>query len=97
MPPTIHFSQPPNALVLQLKRFVYARKASKIRDHIQFADALNLKVSGPERSALYDLTGVVVHAGGSMSSGHYYAYVRSCAGMWQRMDDCSVSKVRRHR
>lgn len=29
-----------------------------------------------------------------MSSGHYYAYVRSCAGMWARMDDCSVSKVR---
>ncbi|CAM9918104.1 unnamed protein product, partial [Ectocarpus sp. 4 AP-2014] len=86
--------KPPNALVLQLKRFVFTRKASKIKDHIQFADVLNLSVSGPERSALYDLTGVVVHAGGSMSSGHYYAYVRSCAGMWARMDDCSVSKVR---
>lgn len=37
---------------------------------------------------------VVVHAGGSMSSGHYYAHVRNCAGVWNRMDDCSVSKVR---
>lgn len=49
--------QPPNALVLQLKRFVFARKACKVRDHVSFADTLNLKVSGPERSAAYDLTG----------------------------------------
>lgn len=37
---------------------------------------------------------VVVHAGGSMSSGHYYAYVRSSSGIWAQMDDTGVSKVR---
>lgn len=37
---------------------------------------------------------VVVHAGGSMSSGHYYAYVRSSSGNWAKMDDSCVSKVR---
>eukprot|EP00752_Nemacystus_decipiens_P017873 g16023.t1 len=85
--------KPPNALVLQLKRFVFTRKACKIKDHVTFGDTLTLNVSGPERSAVYDLTGVVVHAGGSMSSGHYFAYVRSSAGVWHRMDDCTVSKA----
>ncbi|CAN0477928.1 unnamed protein product, partial [Laminaria digitata] len=85
--------QPPNALVVHLKRFVFARKATKVKHHVQFGDKLELRVSGPEKSALYDLTGVVVHAGGSMSSGHYYAYVRSSSGIWAQMDDTSVSKV----
>lgn len=39
------------------------------------------------------LGSVVVHKGGSMSSGHYYAYVRSSAGPWVKMDDTFVSKV----
>lgn len=37
---------------------------------------------------------VVVHAGSSMSSGHYFAYVRTSSGTWARMDDACVSKVR---
>ena len=52
-----HRIQPPNALVLQLKRFVFAGKAKKVEDHVQFSDELELEVSGPERSAMYDLTG----------------------------------------
>lgn len=42
---------------MQLKRFVFARKACKIRDHVNFHDTLNLEVSGPERCAAYGLTG----------------------------------------
>ncbi|CAM9897011.1 unnamed protein product, partial [Ectocarpus fasciculatus] len=85
--------KPPNALVFQLKRFGYTNRPRKIKDHISFDDKLNLEVSGPERWANYDLTGVVVHSGKSMSSGHYFAYVRSSAGCWARMNDSVVTKV----
>ncbi|CAN0112232.1 unnamed protein product [Ectocarpus sp. 4 AP-2014] len=85
--------KPPNALVFQLKRFGFTNRPRKVKDHISFGDKLNLEVSGPERWANYDLTGVVVHSGKTMSSGHYYAYVRSTAGCWARMNDSVVTKV----
>ncbi|CBN80156.1 conserved unknown protein [Ectocarpus siliculosus] len=85
--------KPPNALVFQLKRFGFTNGPRKVKDHISFGDKLNLEVSGPERWANYDLTGVVVHSGKTMSSGHYYAYVRSSAGSWARMNDSVVTKV----
>lgn len=49
--------QPPKALVIQLKRFVFDKAAAKIKDHILFGAKLKLGVSGPERSTTYDLTG----------------------------------------
>lgn len=52
-----HRLQPPNALVVHLKRFVFARKAAKVKHQVQFGDKLELRVSGPEKSAQYDLTG----------------------------------------
>ncbi|CAM9838465.1 unnamed protein product [Ectocarpus sp. 12 AP-2014] len=85
--------KPPNALVFQLKRFGFTNGPRKANDHISFGDKLNLEVSGPERWANYDLTGVVVHSGKTMSSGHYFAYVRSSAGCWARMNDSVVTKV----
>ncbi|CAM9963484.1 unnamed protein product, partial [Pylaiella littoralis] len=85
---------PPNALVFQLKRFGFTNTANKIKHHVLFGNKLKLEVSGPERSAAYDLTGVVVHAGKSMSRGHYVAYVRSSAGCWAKMNDEVVTKVR---
>ncbi|CAB1100974.1 unnamed protein product [Ectocarpus sp. CCAP 1310/34] len=84
--------KPPNALVFQLKRFGFTNGPRKVNDHISFGDKLNLEVSGPERWTNYDLTGVVIHSGKTMSSGHYYAYVRSSAGCWARMNDSVVTK-----
>lgn len=49
--------QPPNALVFQLKRFGFTNTANKIKHHVLFGNKLKLDVSGPERSAAYDLTG----------------------------------------
>lgn len=49
--------QPPKALVIQLKRFVFDKAAAKVKDHILFGAKLKLGVSGPERLATYDLTG----------------------------------------
>lgn len=40
------------------------------------------------------LSRVVVHAGKSLSHGHFYAYVLSSTGCWAKMDDDVVTKVR---
>ncbi|CAM9322072.1 unnamed protein product, partial [Sphacelaria rigidula] len=87
--------KPPNALVLNLKRTAmpWENDVEKLEQEVKFTGDLRLEVSGPERFAEYVLTGVVVHEGPSMSSGHYYAHVRSAAGQWQKMDDRNVTAV----
>ncbi|KAF8956746.1 Ubiquitin carboxyl-terminal hydrolase 36 [Entomortierella lignicola] len=45
----------------------------------------------PELS--YSLYAVLVHAGGSCHSGHYYCYVKSSNGIWYSMNDSHVSVV----
>jgi ubiquitin carboxyl-terminal hydrolase 36/42 len=42
---------------------------------------------------LYELFGVLVHAGHSVHSGHYYCFVRGPNGLWHQMDDNHVSQV----
>lgn len=44
----------------------------------------------------YDLSGIVVHHGGSVHSGHYVAFVRGASGLWFQMDDNRVSNVNKH-
>jgi len=44
-------------------------------------------------SQMYELFGVLVHAGHSVHSGHYYCYVRAPNGLWHHMDDNQVSQV----
>ncbi|MFS8030013.1 putative ubiquitinyl hydrolase 1 [Helianthus anomalus] len=41
----------------------------------------------------YELYAVVVHAGFSSSSGHYYSYVRSAPDTWYKFDDRKVTYV----
>ena len=43
---------------------------------------------------MYELYGVLVHAGHSVHSGHYYCFVRGPNGIWHHMDDTRVSQVR---
>ena len=38
----------------------------------------------------YTLYGVLVHAGWSTNSGHYYCFVRKSSGMWYSLDDNQV-------
>jgi hypothetical protein len=88
---------PPNVLVVHLKRFQFSFAGKKkLNQMVAYNETLDLTpyVSSPGASGAacrYRLTGVVVHSGGSMGSGHYYAYVRSGAGTWHRIDDSSVS------
>ena len=45
------------------------------------------------RNVQYDLTGVVVHHGGSIHSGHYVAFVKAPNGQWHEMNDSDVRLV----
>lgn len=42
---------------------------------------------------MYQLYAVLVHAGSSCNSGHYYCYVRSPGGHWYCMNDAQVGNL----
>ncbi|XP_076936312.1 ubiquitin carboxyl-terminal hydrolase 23-like isoform X2 [Bidens hawaiensis] len=91
---TIH--KPPNVLTVHLKRFGSHISGQKIDKKIQFGSTLDLKpfVTGPYDGDLkYTLYGVLVHAGWSTHSGHYYCFVRTSSGMWYQLDDNRVYQV----
>ena len=46
--------------------------------------------TGQEDNLKYTLYGVLVHAGWSTHSGHYYCFVRTSTGMWYSLDDNRV-------
>ncbi|KAK3824548.1 MAG: hypothetical protein J3Q66DRAFT_278155 [Benniella sp.] len=83
----------PKILCIHLKRFTFT--GQKINRHIAFETKLELgsfmsnNKNHPHLS--YNLYGVLVHAGSSCHSGHYYCYVKSSDGVWYCMDDSSVS------
>ncbi len=87
-------------LTVQLKRFSFAGMfaGGKINRHISFPEAFDLAPhmsdhgpTAPPR--LYDLFGVVVHAGHDVHSGHYYSFVKGSTGTWALFDDQSVRTV----
>lgn len=69
---------------------------SKITKPIQFPADLDLPLSDG-RSCAYALTGVVIHVGGSASSGHYTAYVKKPSRkgkfQWYHADDSFIEPV----
>mmetsp|Transcript_63822 Transcript_63822/g.78046 ORF Transcript_63822/g.78046 Transcript_63822/m.78046 type:complete len:561 (-) Transcript_63822:59-1741(-) len=92
--------EPPNILVLHLKRFEFAHgyysRSGKINKYIQFDNELDITKylsyqTQPKVS--YSLIAVLVHYGSSPNSGHYVAYVKSWNNNWYLMDDSSVSSV----
>ncbi|XP_072978058.1 ubiquitin carboxyl-terminal hydrolase 23 [Typha angustifolia] len=91
---TIH--KAPNVLTIHLKRFDSHIPGQKIDKRVDFESTLDLKpfVSDPPEGDLkYTLYGVLVHAGWSTQSGHYYCYVRTSSGMWHSLDDNKVYQV----
>lgn len=86
----------PNVLVIQMKRFedIYG---GKIDRHVHFEERLCLAGymcrAGKDARPEYSLYGVVVHAGSSQDSGHYYSYVKESSGKWYCCDDARVSQV----
>ncbi|KAF6155104.1 hypothetical protein GIB67_035851 [Kingdonia uniflora] len=91
---TVH--KAPYVLSIHLKRFSSHSPGQKIDKKIAFDTHLDLKpfVSGSYDGDLkYTLYGVLVHAGWSTHSGHYYCYVRTSSGMWHSLDDNRVVQV----
>lgn len=58
--------------------------------HLDLAPYMSNRRAGPQ---MYELFGVLVHAGHSVHSGHYFCFVRAPNGLWHRMDDVQVSQV----
>ncbi|XP_021730953.1 ubiquitin carboxyl-terminal hydrolase 23-like [Chenopodium quinoa] len=85
----------PYVLTVHLKRFRHFA-GQKIDKKVHFGSSLNLKpfVSGNyEGDLTYTLYGVLVHAGWSTHSGHYYSFVRTSSGLWYSLDDNRVYQV----
>lgn len=73
---------------------LFSRHGSgKINKHISYDEALSLDpfMSYQHPGGVnFSLYGVLVHAGMSMNSGHYYSYIKSPAGNWHQMNDSLV-------
>jgi ubiquitin carboxyl-terminal hydrolase 36/42 len=84
----------PNVLTIQFKRFSgTGSSGGKLDKKIEFGRTLDMQpfISNPqEKNAKYTLYAVLVHAGWSTHSGHYYCYVRTASGMWHALDDSRV-------
>lgn len=89
--------KPPNILTIQFKRFSSTGSSGgKIDKKIEFGRTLDLKpyISNPQATdAKYSLYAVLVHAGWSTHSGHYYCFVRTKGDMWHALDDSRVKQV----
>lgn len=89
-------SQLPDVLVIQLKRFsnngLFGDKVQKMVAYPQVLD-MEPFLSSPQQEKVemkYELYAVLVHAGFSLNSGHYYCFVRSSYDDWYEMDDSQV-------
>ncbi|TMX04826.1 hypothetical protein EJD97_004593 [Solanum chilense] len=86
----------PHVLTVHLKRFGSHVPGQKIDKKIHYGPTLDLKhfVSDTYSGELkYTLYGVLVHAGWSTHSGHYYCFVRTSSGNWYSLDDNQVVQV----
>ncbi|EEB05739.2 ubiquitin carboxy terminal hydrolase Ubp16 [Schizosaccharomyces japonicus yFS275] len=86
----------PNYLTLHLKRFTFnSFHSHKITKHVAYPELLDLGpfMSDANRACVYELCGVLVHAGGSTRSGHYYSFCKSSSGTWLKFDDDFVSNT----
>ena len=95
---TVH--EPPNVLALQLKRFAYVPFGrGKLSHFVEYPLELDItpylsdESHGSKGKAVYDLYGVLVHAGNSSNSGHYYCFTKTATGTWCEMDDEDINPV----
>ncbi|ODQ79559.1 hypothetical protein BABINDRAFT_13874 [Babjeviella inositovora NRRL Y-12698] len=85
----------PEALAVHLKRFRFnGSSGSKVKHPVSYPNILDLTeyTSGNE-PVKYQLISVIVHAGRSVSSGHYIAHARQPDGTWNTYDDEYLNKI----
>jgi ubiquitin C-terminal hydrolase len=91
----LKFRRLPLTLVVHLKRF--SPYGDKISKRVEYPKELNMKSftnnKDGEENFMYDLYGVLVHAGNYASSGHYYSFVKASNGAWYEMNDSSIQQV----
>ncbi|OBS75692.1 hypothetical protein A6R68_17855, partial [Neotoma lepida] len=81
-------------LLLVLNRFSDFM-GGKVDRKVSYPESLDLRpyMSQPNREPLvYALCAVLVHAGVTCHSGHYFCYVRAGNGEWYKMDDSKVDR-----
>lgn len=96
------FESFPPVLHLQLKRFEYDfnyDQMIKVNDRYEFPETIDLSPyledskKEKENNCVYNLHGVLVHAG-DISTGHYYTLIKpGLEDQWYRFDDERVWKV----
>ncbi|XP_021886852.1 ubiquitin carboxyl-terminal hydrolase 21-like [Carica papaya] len=90
----------PSVATFHLKRFTNdGTFVGKIYKHVKFPLELDLQPytsscqSCEEAELKYYLYAFVVHIGESLTSGHYFCYVRSSPDTWHKLDDSQVTRV----
>ncbi|XP_008795545.2 ubiquitin carboxyl-terminal hydrolase 4 [Phoenix dactylifera] len=87
--------QPPNILVIHLKRFKYIEQLSrykKLSYHVVFPLELKLSNTIDNADCEYSLFAVVVHVGSGPNHGHYVSLVKS-HNHWLFFDDENVEMI----
>uniref|UniRef100_A0A2K6EH76 Ubiquitin carboxyl-terminal hydrolase n=1 Tax=Propithecus coquereli TaxID=379532 RepID=A0A2K6EH76_PROCO len=80
-------------LIFVLKRFSDIT-GNKIAKEVQYPECLDMRPYMSQQKGgplLYLLYAVLVHAGRSCESGHYFCYVKAGNGQWCKMDDAKVT------
>uniref|UniRef100_A0A3Q7I1J1 USP domain-containing protein n=1 Tax=Solanum lycopersicum TaxID=4081 RepID=A0A3Q7I1J1_SOLLC len=87
----------PNVVVLHLKRFKYnGLVVQKVEKHVLFSLELDMLLYSNainNEEIKYDLYAVIVHSGPSISSGHYYNFIRCAPNECSKFDDEKVDYV----
>jgi hypothetical protein len=95
----------PPCLIIHLKRFEYdGMRLRKLPKQVAYTSDLDMREFMTEEALAagaaaapygysYQLTGVVVHLGSTLRSGHYVACVRAANGLWYLCDDEEVRQM----
>ncbi|XP_057634753.1 ubiquitin carboxyl-terminal hydrolase 17-like protein B [Chionomys nivalis] len=91
---TLMVQTAPKVLMLVLNRFSVFT-GNKVDRKVSYPESLDLRpyMTQPNGGPLvYVLYAVLVHAGLTCHSGHYFCYVRAGNGKWYKMDDSKVAR-----
>jgi ubiquitin carboxyl-terminal hydrolase 10 len=85
----------PETLAVHLKRFRFnGSSSSKVKQGVSYPLILDLsQYTTKGEPVLYQLISVIVHAGRSVSSGHYIAHCRQPDGSWATYDDEYINPI----